>query len=353
MRPSRTTVVFALLAAVLAGAVSRSAAAQGVGPDPVRTFQSVAAPSLDSVLAFEESSVYGGPTTVWRFDLRSARWERFALLPTEAGILGRLAVLPGHRAVYSVPISPGGAGVLDLVTRQFRIRAAPQHRPVDVSDVAVDSRRDRILAWSDLYEELWTYDPEQNRWTQIKRSRPWPSAALPGGGSGYTQMTYDPVVDRAVLAVIPVPGRSGATWLFDPGSGTWTRGRSAPPELNYGYGEWATEAVYEPVHARTVLIAWGTVATYDSARDSWDVPSTDQWPGIGHRPDGLRFGSLIRMDHQVAVDSRRGRVLMLGGSSFVHQPGVKPPWDYSWLPARDVWAYDVGFNSWTRLSSGR
>ena len=181
------------------------------GPDIERTLRSVAVPGWGAVLAVEGSSVADGAATVWRLDVRGWDWERFSQLPAGTGDLDLLAVVPGRRAVYSVPRSPGGVSVLDLTTREHRMLPAPAIRPSDVTDIAVDADRGRILAWSDGTDELWSYAPGANRWAEVPRTEPWPTAAFPDGQHGYTLMTYDSRADRAVLAVLPVPGRPGST----------------------------------------------------------------------------------------------------------------------------------------------
>lgn len=348
MRHVGTASVVLLVAAALAAGLGSPVEAVE-GPDPARTFRTVTVPSLDSVLAVEERSVYDGPTTIWRFDLRANRWERFALAPSEAGMLGLLAVVPTDTAVYSISLDDR-VGRLDLVSREWTWQPAPRHRPVEVTDIAVDERRGTVLAWSDWYDELWTYEPHRNRWTRVPQTGPWPRVGLPGGGGGYSLMAFDGRADRAVLAVIPVAGRRGATWLFDPENSRWARTRSSPPELNYGYGEWASNAVYDPAHDRTVLFARAVVAAYDLERDSWEVPSSARWPGLAPGPYGLVTGALARSDSQLAVDPVHGRLVLIGGSALFNLRGVEPPMDFAWQPVRDVWAYDVGFNTWTRLT---
>lgn len=343
-----------LVVEVTAGGVFAADDADLAGPHPDRPLRSVSVPALGGVLVMEENTPYSGASTVWRFSARAHRWERFSLAPSGFEGVGALAYLPDSGTVVMVPTAPGAVAELDLDTREWRILPVPARHPADVTDIVVDTRRGSILAWSDGYDELWAYVPAGNRWRKVDRKGSWPTAAWGDRQHGYTLLTYDRAADRAVLAVIPIPGaRPGSTWLFDPSRGRWTRAHSAPPPLNYGYGEWMTNGVYDGEHQRTVLITWGVVATYDSARDRWDVPPRDSWAGITRRADGLYAGPLVRLDHALVVDPDSGQVLMLGGASFVDLPANHPPWDFEWRPDDSVWAYSVDSNTWTRVTGPR
>lgn len=362
------TPVIVLLAAATAGFLPAAGAAPlavaGVdGPAPGHLVSAVPVPSARVLLAVETpDSTLDEPVT-WTLDVPNRRWSRIGAGPPGSAQPGFLAYLPGPATAYFVPRSPGAVARFPLADRTWQQPAVPSPRPVGVSDVVTDARRGRILAWSDWDDSLWRYAPESNTWTHVARRGPWPSTAMPDGTHGYSLLAFDEAADRALLAVLPIPGRPGATWLFDPGQGTWTRAVSRPPALMMGYGEVGTESAYDPVHRRTVLFSRGTLATYDSARDRWRLPAHEAWPGLTFGadagieaqggvdpwPHGLPLGALARSDHALVMDPASGRVLLLGGSSLFPRIGATDDWDCEWHPVSDLWGYDVGLNTWTLL----
>lgn len=361
---TRARTLGTLLAAVLAvGVVPAPPVAGAEGPSEL--VRAVGIPATGRVVAVDGRATVGDQVT-WVLDLRERRWTRLVDGPPAVASLNRLAHLTGSDTVLSIPAWPGAVWSLDLDEGSWSARTVPEVRPPGVMDVAVDTRRGRVVTWSDADDELWTYDPARNSWSQVPRSAPWPSSALPEGQFGYTLMAYDSHADRIVLAVLPVPGRPGSTWLLDPSTGRWTRQGSRPPAMMLGYGEWGTEAVYDAAHRRTVLLGRGTLATYDSSRDRWQVAQQDTWPvtsygpreplsldGVNPWPRGIPLGPLARDGHQLVVDDVSGRIVVLGGTALFRMVRADDEWDLEWRPVREVWAYDVGFNSWTLLTGGQ
>lgn len=354
----------ALLAAVLAvGVVAAPPVAAADGPS--EAVRAVVIPGTGSLVAVDGRAM-GVDQVTWNLDLRDHHWTRLVDGPPNLASLNRLAHVPGRDEVLSIPLSPGAVWSLDLDEGSWSPRTVPEVRPTGVTDIAVDTRRRVVLAWSDTDDCLWAYDPAANRWSAIARTVPWPSAELPEGQRGYTLMAYDSHADRLVLAVLPVPGRPGSTWLLDPSTGRWSRRASRPPALMLGYGEWGTEAVYDPVHRRTVLLGRGTLATYDSRRDRWQVADQVMWPAVSYGPReplsldgvnpwplGIPLGPLARDAPQLVVDDVSGRIVVLGGTALFRTIGADAPWALEWHPVREVWAYDVGFNSWTLVTGGQ
>lgn len=355
-----------LLAAPLALTLVQQAHAQAAdGPSEV--VRAVAIPGTGRVLAVDLRGNVGDQVT-WVLDLRSRRWTCVADGPPALASPSRLVFGSTRDEVLSIPGWPGAVWSLTLGSDGdgWSASPVPDVRPPGVTDIALDTRRSVVLAWSDVDDRLWTYEPASNRWSEVPRSKPWPSAAMPEAQRGYTLMAYDSDADRAVLAVLPVPGRPGSTWLLDPASGRWSRQASRPPAVMYGTGEWGTEAVYDPAHGRTVLVSRGAIATYDSIGDRWQTADDDAWPGAfyGPRetlgfdgespwPHGIPLGALARDGQQVVFDDVHGRILLLGGTALFRAIGADDEWDLEWRPVREVWAYDVGFNSWTRITGGQ
>lgn len=354
----------ALLAALLAvGVVPAPSVAATDGPS--EGIRAVVIPGTGRVVAVDGGATVGDQVT-WILDLRTHRWTRLVDGPPAVASWNLLAHLPGRDEVLSIPRSPGAVWSLVLGRGSWTPRTVPGVRPVDVTDVAVDTRRGVVVTWSDADDALWTYHPARNSWSEVSRRAPWPTAAMPEGQPGYTLMAYDSDADRIVLAVLPVPGRPGSTWLLDPSTGRWTRRDSRPPALMLGYGEWGTEAVYDAAHRRTVLLGRGTLATYDARRDRWQLADQGTWPGAAYGPldgpiiegvrlwpRGIPLGPLARDGHQLVVDDVHGRIVLLGGTALFRMVGADDEWDLEWRPVREVWAYDVGFNSWTLLTGGQ
>jgi len=357
-------VLSALLAAVLAvGVVPAPPAAAADGPS--EAVRAVVIPGTGHVVAVDGRTTAGTPVT-WVLDLRTHRWSRLVEGPPGVASGNLLALVPGRDDVLSIPGSPGAVWSLDVEEGSWNARAVPQVRPPGVTDLAVDTRRGVVVTWSDTDDSLWAYDPTCNSWSEVPRRGSWPTATMPEGQRGYTLMAYDSDADRVVLAVLPVPGRRGSTWLLDPATGRWTRQGSRPPALMLGYGEWGTEVAYDAAHRRTVLLARGTLTTYDSRRDRWRVADQEGWPaasfgpreplsldGVNPWPRGIPLGPLARDGHQLVVDDVHGRIVLLGGTALFRTIGAHGPWDLEWRPVREVWAYDVGFNSWTLLTGGQ
>lgn len=333
-------------------------------PVPGHRLVATSIPSANSVLAVETpDSTLQVPST-WQVNLATGTWEMVVTGPPGAANPGFLVHLPGRAAAYFIGGWPPSVWVLDLHTRAWTQPAVPTVHPDGLTDVVPDARRARILGWSDPDDRMWTYDPATNTWSAVRRTSPWPTTAMPDGSHGYSLMTYDTVADAAVLAILPVPGRPGQTWLFDPQTRTWERRRATPPPMMFGYGEWGTEAVYDPVHRRTVLFGDGTVALYDSGGDRWRVPDSSSWPSLAFEPGvtvgddeftpwpkGLPVGALARTGHQLVMHEPSGHVVLLGGLARFRKLLATAPWDVRIGPVRALWSYDVGENSWTRVST--
>lgn len=300
--------------------------------------------------------------STWLLDVTSGRWSRVGPGPSVSTVSGFLVHLPDREAGYFVGGYPFSVWTFERSGQRWLQPPIPAVHPELLTDVVVDVRRNRILGWSDPDDRMWTYDPATNMWVAVKRTSGWPTTAMPDGSHGYSLLTFDTVLDRAVLSILPIPGRIGQTWLFDPASRTWERRHSAPPAMMFGYGEWGTEAVYDPVHRRTVLFSESTIALYDSEMDRWRVPENDRWPSLGFEPEmlvgdesftpwpkGMPVGSLARSQHQLVIDGQTGRVLLVGGNARFRKAGATGPWDVRFGPVREVWAYDVGSNTWRLL----
>lgn len=341
--------------------VPRASALDG----PSEVLHAVAIPGTGRLVVVDAGATVGDQAT-WTFDTRTHRWSRQAGGPPAVAASSLLAHLPGSGEVLSIPRWPGAVWTMDLGDGSWSAGPVPIARPDGVSDIAVDTRRGDVLAWFDGDDSLWTYSAAAHRWAAVPRTAPWPTAAMPEGQRGYRLMAYDSHADRIVFAVLPVPGRPGITCLFDPSTARWTRQDSRPPALMLGYGEWGTEAVYDAAHRRTVLLGRGALATYDSNRDRWQLADDGMWPGMSYGPRdgpiidggrlwprGIPLGPLARDGHQLVVDDVQDRIVLLGGTALFRMVGADDVWDLEWHPVREVWAYDVGFNSWTRLTGGQ
>lgn len=179
---------------------------------------------------------------------------------------------------------------------------------------AYDSRTDRVFLFGGLgvsyqvLRDLWEFDLRNDTWTNMTAAQGPPARDA-------AAMAYDRSSDRIVLfGGIAYPTNVtlrffNDTWLFDPGSGTWTNATSglAPPLLAYAH------LAYDATGRRDILLgedrrycAW----SFESATRSWTNDSPAWSPGPYYDVSGT-FDSADRM------------VILLGrGGWFTYPPAI-------------------------------
>ena len=218
-------------------------------------------------------------------------------------------------------------------------------------NAAYDTRTGTVYVRDAATGALWFYTLSLNRWTVVSQFGELPpSRAVRQSAGQCTWMVYDVAADRLVL-ILGVEDPDARTWMFDPAARTWTRVRSEAPRLATGYSESGAEAVYDAAHARTVVVVHDTTAAFDATTGAWSRLLPRVVPPAGSTPVVTVSGStlpvvgapddrLVRLDETLVYDAVNRRVLMVGG--LARMSG-------SWPPLDDVWAYDLGTDSWLRL----
>lgn len=190
------------------------------------------------------------------------------------------------------------------------------------------------------YNDLWSFDPKANAWTELE-----PASSPPPAGNGCAGvyaarakelLLYDLASDNSQ------PGSTSSLWAYDTKSDGWTELHASgdrPPTLGL------PAAAYDVRGGRMFLFGGQT----DLLQESNDLyaynPASNNWQKIdvkGTRPAGRHGEALV-------YDSDTDRLLMFGGISdkYVQSPesGVAP----EQTSYRDTWAFDLKSVSWTEL----
>ena len=262
----------------------------------------------------------------WTFD--GARWQRLAVSAAPSTRAATSMVYDGTRGRAVLHGGTLGQSVLDdtwefdaLASTWTRISTA--HRPPQtyVTKMVFDPVRGRTLWRSTMApQEMWEFDGSD--WQRVVET------AVPTDRLA-AALIFDPVRGVPVLwsgAInAPIPREFDDLWQFDPVQGRWSP-LPAPARLGRRFEH---AVATDPV--RGVVMSFG----------GWDLenpgaPSAEQLRFDGHRwqteavatPPG-------RTDHAMAADTRRGRVVMLGG--FGNGAAL----------LGDTWEWDG--SSWTQL----
>ena len=143
------------------------------------------------------------------------------------------------------------------------------------------------------FDDTWAYDPAANTWTELK-----PSGAVPSARS-MTSMVYDPVGKKMIL----FGGGNGQTafndtWTYDPAENRWTKlkPKGSPPKC-LGFA-----TAYDPVRRAVLLFGGegmegylGDTWSYDPAANTWTelkpgtAPTARFASAMVHDPAGNRF----------------------------------------------------------------
>lgn len=197
--------------------------------------------------------------------------------------------------------------------------------PAEGQDMVYLASSDRVVLFqgnpprSGPLEHVWEYDFNANAWTlrQAANALPW--------RNGF-RVAYDEQSDRIVLFGGARSFLYNDTWVYDPANATWTQMSPSvsPPGRNWH------RLVYDAKRDRTVLFGGDTpdqgVWAYDYETDTWESMGAIGAPGP-------------RIYHDMVYDRRTERIVLFGG---VDVPSENPN--------NDTWEYDLGANSWTKLT---
>jgi hypothetical protein len=272
----------------------------------------------------------GGSGVTWVFHFANLTWERVStsvvpIVNYEAG----LEYAGDSTFVLYVPV---GGGVLIEKTWLFSLenrtwwRVYPASMPAPsvrriFSTAFVATREQAAFFSDDLYgaavEELWMFHLPNLSWTKTPVNPP------PGEPPG--QIEFVPITDRILLHT----GR--ATWTFDLTKQDWTRANTGrDPGSSYGQG-----LAYLPTLEKVVEYGGkcnegctGWVWLFDPRAEAWEEGAPPPWP-----PG--------RADHTLALDAKRGKVLLFGGEKSFVSGG--------WGPDAESWIFDPETDLWEQL----
>ena len=214
-------------------------------------------------------------------------------------------------------------------TELYPVLMPPAAGPVAaVGPMAYDSQSERVV----LYQngETWAYSSEKNRWTNMN-----PLLSPPGApGRVAIRTAYDAESDRIIL----FGGRTAPntfwldTWAYDYETNTWTQMHplvSPPGRMNPGM-------VYDSAHDRVIMFVGafggqrrGDTWAYDYNGDTWTL----LLPGSGPSPRGFLV---------MVYDACARRSILFGGVGPVPTE----------ITDDETWSYDYDANAWTQLTPG-
>lgn len=173
------------------------------------------------------------------------------------------------------------------------------------------------------FNDVWQFDLDAELWSEIT------PASGPAPAPRFTpNAVYDPVGQQMIIWSGQGASFYNDVWAFDLATGTWAEYLPPDPKPNIRYG---TAAVFDPLARNLVTFAGFTnQGRFD---DTWrfDVDNA-VWTNVTP-PQG---NPLERCLHSASYDSANHRMIIYGGQ----QSG----------PLGDIWAFDLGQNSWTELT---
>jgi N-acetylneuraminic acid mutarotase len=178
-------------------------------------------------------------------------------------------------------------------------------------------------ARGDPLSDLWSYDPESNRWTELATSGDWPPSHFDHGA------VWDPIAGQ-MLVFGGYGGRAAEDlWSYQPAAGTWRKLKpwGTPPPARGVFS-----VVWDPGAARMLV-----VSAFPSGHpnDLWAYrPATNAWM----RPEPSRPAPSARQQHAAAWDERDRTMLVFGG----YRSGAE------FLD--DLWSYTPETRSWVSLA---
>ena len=173
--------------------------------------------------------------------------------------------------------------------------------------------------------DMWTYDPGENRWTELH-----PSVMPPRAGDANTggPVAYDSQSDRLILF------RTGETWAYDFDNTTWKNMKPAQapptaparPGIGLAYDAESDRVILFGGRPPRVLLPWKDTWSYDYDTNMW----TEMNPAVIPPP---------RHNQPMVYDPIQDRIVMFGGAIGGNR-------------RNDMWAYDYNTDTWTELDPG-
>ena len=166
-----------------------------------------------------------------------------------------------------------------------------------------------------LLQDVWSYNPNDNTWTQA------PSNSPPPARKEHTAVTLD---DGRILifgGLLQGGSYDNNTWLYDPSTGNWEQKKPFPDMFRYGQ---SANLIDGKVYFFGGVSYSGVVSSmwiYDPVADSW-------------QEENQKSSVPPARSHYASV-SYGSKMWIIGGK-------VKEP-----IELNDTWSYDVTTNTWT------
>jgi len=236
------------------------------------------------------------------------------------------------------PVSSDGVRVhsIDVHSGWTNVSSSPSPPPMAGAMMAYSSKAHRFVlfgGWDGgiALNGTWVYDPGNRTWLALH-----PTVTPPGRGDG--MFVYDELADSFILfggwheEANQTYIRLADTWLFSPGSATWTeRHPTVSPSARSD-----SQVAYNPL-ADAVLLVGGfdgsaylaDVWSYELDNDTWSPrPAASQ-------PSPRADGRMVYLDHQ-------DRFILFGGNDYSDS-------NFSFHHLSDTWAYNWNSNIWTSV----
>ncbi len=174
----------------------------------------------------------------------------------------------------------------------------------------------------DLYEDLWSYDPRSNTWTEIEVDGPRPT------GRFYQSAAWDPIDERLYIfgGFDIATGLLEDFWSYDPAENTWTQ---LLPNDRWPPSRLSASMTWISAGEQLLLYGGGCGGCYRD--DLWAYqPATDTWQLLATPQDRPR----ARGGQGAVWDEARQQLLVFAGGESLN----------------DLWSYRPAANSWARLT---
>jgi hypothetical protein len=185
-----------------------------------------------------------------------------------------------------------------------------------------------------MYNDTWLFDPGSGAWTKITGTR------LDPAKRDFGQLAWDATGRRAILfggrtlGTRPGSGVLQDTWSFDPVTRVWTplitscRKTACPPARYGGAFVWSSAA------KKLVLFGGTSDGTFQAFDDVW-VFDTSWHPIATKGPSGKPSGRFL---FGMAEDAATGMLLMYGGAKpgivTTHETWQLDPRTWTWSPVQ-------------------
>jgi hypothetical protein len=205
--------------------------------------------------------------------------------------------------------------------------------------LAFDSSVGRVVLFgggsdSGETQDLWEWDGAAGTWldrTPAPLSAPWPSRRA------FHAVAYD--TKRARLVLFGGSGQGGENlqdlWEWDGKAGVWSNRTPSPLPASWPARRYVHQMAYDAT--RGVVTLFGGYVNLKAQNDTWEWNGSAGTWTERKAPAGAPV-PLSRMEHGMAYDASRGRVVLFGGR------------DIPLVVFHDTWEWDGANGQWTNLT---